>query len=165
MSFVSQNNQDLLWDLIAETNLLHTVADRIPVIQQKFQFLIMKYQFDDVYTTITDKNKVLLKDMIEYIKSCQDKIDTAETLRKQREDTLQQSMSAIEEDFKQYSTRQKPAEINFADPEPDPKSYTPIQQVLQSQQNERENEHKLDILIQEMREIKKLMSKVLEQNE
>ena len=29
MSLVSQDNQDLLWDLIAETGILHTVDRRI----------------------------------------------------------------------------------------------------------------------------------------
>jgi hypothetical protein len=45
MSYVSKDNQNLLWELIGESGLLHTVADRIPMIQQHFQSVLMKYQY------------------------------------------------------------------------------------------------------------------------
>ena len=56
MSFVSQDNQNLLWELIAESGLLHTVSDRIPMVQVQFQSKLMKYQFSSI--TLTEKNKL-----------------------------------------------------------------------------------------------------------
>ena len=55
MTYVSQDNQNLLWELIAESNLLHTVSDRIPMVQQQLQSILMKYQFQTM--NLTEKNK------------------------------------------------------------------------------------------------------------
>ena len=61
MTYVSQDNQNLIWELIAESNLLHTVSDRIPMIQQHFQSILMKYQFQTM--NLTEKNKLTIVDI------------------------------------------------------------------------------------------------------
>lgn len=161
MSLVSQDNQDLLWDLIAETGILHTVANRIPNVQKHFQNLLLKYQHNQYYTSVTDKNKIILQEMIQYIKSFHTKVDTAESLRLEREHSLQQSVSAIEDDFNQYAQQKKMPDIDFSDPVPDPNSYTPIQQVLHSQQEDREKYNKIDVLLKETREVKQLVNEMM----
>ena len=79
MTYVSQDNQNLLWELIAESNLLHTVSDRIPMVQQQLQSILMKYQFQTM--NLTEKNKLTIHEMVQYIKSFQDKKDTSESMQ------------------------------------------------------------------------------------
>ncbi len=161
MSFTSHDNQNLLWELIAESGLLHTVADRIPMVQQQFQSKLMKFQYDDA--TLTEKNKLVIQEMIQYIKEFQTKKETNESLQQERMNTLQQSMNAHENHFKQYALPKKVEEIDFSDPTPDPNSYTPIQQILNSQQLERNSDNKLDTLVQDIDTMKKSMSEIQEQ--
>ena len=82
MSFVSQDNQNLLWELIAESGLLQTVSDKIPMVQQQFQSRLMKYQYQD--TTLSQKNKQVIQEMVVYIKSFQNKKDTTEVHQQER---------------------------------------------------------------------------------
>ena len=161
MSFTSQDNQNLLWELIAESGLLHTVADRIPMVQQQFQSKLMKYQYDS--KSLTEKNKLVIQDMIQYIKSFQSNNETSESLQQQRMNTLQENMNIHENHFKQYALPKKVEEIDFSDPTPDPNSYTPIQQVLDSQQLKRNSDNKLDIVIQDINTVKKTISDIQEQ--
>ena len=161
MSFTSQDNQNLLWELIAESGLLHTVADRIPMVQQQFQSKLMKYQYDS--KSLTEKNKLVIQDMIQYIKSFQSNNETSESLQQQRMNTLQENMNIHENHFKQYPLPKKVEEIDFSDPTPDPNSYTPIQQVLDSQQLKRNSDNKLDIVIQDINTVKKTISDIQEQ--
>ena len=161
MSFTSQDNQNLLWELIAESGLLHTVADRIPMVQQQFQSKLMKYQYDS--KSLTEKNKLVIQDMIQYIKSFQSNNETSESLQQQRMNTLQENMNIHENHFKQYAFPKKVEEIDFSDPTPDPNSYTPIQQVLDSQQLKRNSDNKLDIVIQDINTVKKTISDIQEQ--
>ena len=161
MSFTSQDNQNLLWELIAESGLLHTVADRIPMVQQQFQSKLMKYQYDS--KSLTEKNKLVIQDMIQYIKSFQSNNETSESLQQQRMNTLQENMNIHENHFKQYAFPKKEEEIDFSDPTPDPNSYTPIQQVLDSQQLKRNSDNKLDIVIQDINTVKKTISDIQEQ--
>lgn len=161
MSFISQDNQNLLWELIAESGLLHTVADRIPMVQQQFQSKLMKFQYDSA--TLTEKNKLVIQEMIQYIKEFQTKKETSETLQQARMNTLQESMNAHENHFKQYAMPKKVEEIDFSDPKPDPNSYTPIQQVLNSQQLERNSDNKLDTLVQDIDTMKKSISEIQKQ--
>ena len=161
MSFTSQDNQNLLWELIAESGLLHTVADRIPMVQQQFQSKLMKYQYDS--KSLTEKNKLVIQDMIQYIKSLQSNNETSESLQQQRMNTLQENMNIHENHFKQYALPKKVEEIDFSDPTPDPNSYTPIQQVLDSQQLKRNSDNKLDIVIQDINTMKKTISDIQEQ--
>ena len=161
MSFTSQDNQNLLWELIAESGLLHTVADRIPMVQQQFQSKLMKYQYDS--KSLTEKNKLVIQDMIQYIKSFQSNNETSESLQQQRMNTLQENMNIHENHFKQYALPKKVEEIDFSDPTPDPNSYTPIQQGLDSQQLKRNSDNKLDIVIQDINTVKKTISDIQEQ--
>tara|TARA_Y100000994_G_C15443758_1_gene339518 strand:- start:325 stop:594 length:270 start_codon:yes stop_codon:yes gene_type:complete len=82
-------------------------------------------------------------------------------LRLEREQSLQQSVSAIEDDFNQYAQQKKMPDIDFSDPVPDPNSYTPIQQVLHSQQEDREKYNKIDVLLKETREVKQLVNEMM----
>ena len=160
MTFISQDNQNLLWELIAESGLLHTVSDRIPMVQQQFQGNLMKYQFSDI--TLTEKNKLVIQEMITYIKSVQEKKDTNESLQNERINTLQENMNAHEAHFKQYALPKKVQEIDFSDPKPDPNSYTPIQQVLNSQQLERNADNKIDTILKELQEMKDMMNIIID---
>ena len=72
-------------------------------------------------------------------------------------------MNAHENHFKQYALPKKVEEIDFSDPTPDPNSYTPIQQVLDSQQLKRNSDNKLDIVIQDINTVKKTISDIQEQ--
>ena len=155
MTYVSQDNQNLIWELIAESNLLHTVSDRIPMVQQHFQSILMKYQFQTM--NLTEKNKLTIHEMVQYIKSFQDKKDTSESMQQERIQTLQQTMNAHEAHFKEYSQPKKVNEIDFSDPKPDPNSYTPIQQILDSKQLERSADNKIDIVLKELQELKSIM--------
>ena len=76
---------------------------------------------------------------------------------------LLQSMNAHENHFKQYALPKKVEEIDFSDPKPDPNSYTPIQQVLNSQQLERNSDNKLDTLVQDIGTMKNSISEIQEQ--
>ena len=155
MSYVSQDNQNLLWELIAESDLLHTVSDRIPMVQQKFQAILMKYQFQRM--DLTQKNKLTINEMVQYIKSLHDKKDTSDSIQYERIQTLQQTMNAHEAHFKEYSQPKKVNEIDFSDPKPDPNSYTPIQQILDSKQLERSADNKIDIVLKEIQDLKSIM--------
>ena len=101
--------------------------------------------------------------MIQYIKEFQTKKETSESLQQERMNTLQQSMNAHENHFKQYALPKKVEEIDFSDPKPDPNSYTPIQQVLNSQQLERNSDNKLDTLVQDIGTMKNSISEIQEQ--
>jgi hypothetical protein len=160
MSYVSQENQNLLWELIAESEILHTVSDRIPMVQQQFQSILMKYQF--VTMELTHKNKSTIQEMVQYIKSLQDKKDTSESMQQERIQTLQQSMNAHEAHFKEYTQPKKVKEIDFSDPSPDPNSFTPIQQILDSKQLERSGDNKIDTVLKELQEIKSIMLSIQE---
>ena len=103
MSYVSKDNQNLLWELIGESGLLHTVADGIPMIQQHFQSVLMKYQYLNM--DLTQQNKATIHDMVQYIKSFQDKKDTSESMQQERMETLQQSMDAHQAHFKEAQER------------------------------------------------------------
>lgn len=161
MTFISQDNQNLLWELIAESGLLHTVSDRIPMIQQQFQSRLMKFQYESI--SLTEKNKSVIRDMVQYIKEFQAKKDTSESLQQERMNALQESMHVHENHFKQYALPKKVEEIDFSDPKPDANSYTPIQQVLNSQQIERNSDNKLDTLIHDIETMKNSISTIQEQ--
>ncbi len=161
MSYVSHENQNLLWELIAESGLLHTVSDRIPMIQQHFQSILMKYQYQNM--DLTQKNKTTIHEMVQYIKSFQNKHDTSETLQQQRMQTLQQSMNAHEAHFKEYSQPKKVEEIDFSDPKPDPNSFTPIQQILDSKQLERSADNKIDMVLKEIQDLKSIINNIQSQ--
>ena len=66
-------------------------------------------------------------------------------------------MNAHEAHFKEYSQPKKVNEIDFSDPKPDPNSYTPIQQILDSKQLERSADNKIDIVLKELQELKSIM--------
>ena len=155
MEYVSRENQNLLWELIAESGLLHTVADRIPLIQQQFQSVLMKYQYQDI--TLTEKNKITISAMVQYIKSFQEKKDTSESIRNDRMQSLQNSMNAHEAHFKQYAEPKKVQEIDFSDPTPDLSNYAPIQQILDNKQLERNADNKIDMVLKELQEVKTIM--------
>ena len=155
MSFVSQDNQNLLWELIAESGLLHTVADRIPMVQKQYQSLLMRYQYDT--SDITEKNKKVIHEMISYIKSVQAKNETNENIQSERMKTLQDNMNAHEAHFKQYNQPKQVEEIDFSDPTPDPNSLTPIQQILDSKQLERTADNKIDMVLKDLQEVKTIM--------
>ena len=97
------------------------------MVQQQFQSKLIKFQYD--HATLTQKNKLVIQEMIQYIKEFQTKKETSESLQQERMNTLQQSMNAHENHFKQYALPKKVEEIDFSDPKPDPNSYTPIQQL------------------------------------
>jgi len=160
MSYVSQDNQNLLWELIAESELLHTVSDRIPMVQQQFQLILMKYQYQTL--DLTQKNKSTIQEMVQYIKSLQDKKDTSESMQQERIQTLQQSMNAHEAHFKEYTQPKKVEEIDFSDPKPDPNSFTPIQQILDSKHLERSADNKIDIVLKEIQDLKSIMLDIQE---
>ena len=155
MSYVSKDNQNLLWELIGESGLLHTVADRIPMIQQHFQSVLMKYQYLNM--DLTQQNKATIHDMVQYIKSFQDKKDTSESMQQERMETLQQSMDAHQAHFKEFSEPKKVEEIDFSDPKPDPNTFTPIEQILDSKQLERSGDNKIDTVLKEIQELKSIM--------
>jgi hypothetical protein len=155
MSYVSKDNQNLLWELIGESGLLHTVADRIPMIQQHFQSVLMKYQYLNM--DLTQQNKATIHDMVQYIKSFQDKKDTSESMQQERMNTLQQSMNAHEAHFKEFSEPKKVEEIDFSDPKPDPSTFTPIEQILDNKQLERSADNKIETVLKEMQELKSIM--------
>jgi hypothetical protein len=115
----------------------------------------MKYQFQTM--NLTEKNKLTIHEMVQYIKSFQDKKDTSESMQQERIQTLQQSMNAHEAHFKQFNQPKKVNEIDFSDPKPDPNSYTPIQQILDSKQLERSADNKIDIVLKELQELKSIM--------
>ena len=155
MSYVSKDNQNLLWELIGESGLLHTVADRIPMIQQHFQSVLMKYQYLNM--DLTQQNKATIHDMVQYIKSFQDKKDTSESMQQERMETLQQSMDAHQAHFKEFSEPKKVEEIDFSDPKPAPNTFTPIEQILDSKQLERSGDNKIDTVLKEIQELKSIM--------
>ncbi len=155
MSYVSKDNQNLLWELIGESGLLHTVADRIPMIQQHFQSVLMKYQYLNM--DLTQQNKATIHDMVQYIKSFQDKKDTSESMQQERMETLQQSMDAHQAHFKEFSEPKKVEEIDFSDPKPDPSTFTPIEQILDNKQLERSADNKIETVLKEMQELKSIM--------
>tara|TARA_A200000113_G_C8681453_1_gene295660 strand:- start:93 stop:596 length:504 start_codon:yes stop_codon:yes gene_type:complete len=155
MTYVSQDNQNLLWELIAESNLLHTVSDRIPMVQQQLQSILMKYQFQTM--NLTEKNKLTIREMVQYIKSFQDKKDTSESMQQERIETLQQTMNAHEAHFKEFNQPKKVEEIDFSDPKPDPSTFTPIEQILDNKQLERSADNKIDTVLKEIQEIKSIM--------
>ena len=155
MSYVSKDNQNLLWELIGESGLLHTVADRIPMVQQHFQTILMKYQDQNI--DLTQKNKATIHEMVLYIKSFQDKKDTSESMQQERMQTLQQSMNAHEAHFKQYNQPKQVEEIDFSDPKPDPNTFTPIEQILDNKQLERSADNKIDTVLKEIQELKSIM--------
>ena len=155
MSYVSKDNQNLLWELIGESGLLHTVADRIPMIQQHFQSVLMKYQYLNM--VLTKQNKATIHDMVQYIKSFQDKKDTSESMQQERMETLQQSMDAHQAHFKEFSEPKKVEEIDFSDPKPDPSTFTPIEQILDNKQLERSADNKIETVLKEMQELKSIM--------
>ena len=155
MSYVSKDNQNLLWELIGESGLLHTVADRIPMIQQHFQSVLMKYQYLNM--DLTQQNKATIHDMVQYIKSFQDKKDTSESMQQERMETLQQSMDAHQAHFKEFSEPKKVEEIDFSDPKPDPNTFTPIEQILDNKQLERSADNKIETVLKEMQELKSIM--------
>lgn len=161
MSYVSKDNQNLLWELIGESGLLHTVADRIPMVQQHFQAILMKYQHQNI--DLTQKNKATIHEMVLYIKSFQDKKDTSESMQQERMQTLQQSMNAHEAHFKQYNQPKQVEEIDFSDPKPDPNSFTPIDQILDKKQLERSSDNKIDTVLKEIQELKSIMLDIQKQ--
>ena len=125
------------------------------MVHQHFQSILMKYQFQTM--NLTEKNKLTIHEMVQYIKSFQDKKDTSESMQQERIQTLQQTMNAHEAHFKEYSQPKKVNEIDFSDPKPDPNSYTPIQQILDSKQLERSADNKIDIVLKELQELKSIM--------
>ena len=155
MSYVSKDNQNLLWELIGESGLLHTVADGIPMIQQHFQSVLMKYQYLNM--DLTQQNKATIHDMVQYIKSFQDKKDTSESMQQERMETLQQSMDAHQAHFKEFSEPKKVEEIDFSDPKPDPSTFTPIEQILDNKQLERSADNKIETVLKEIQELKSIM--------
>ncbi len=155
MSYVSKDNQNLLWELIGESGLLHTVADRIPMVQQHFQSVLMKYQYLNM--DLTQQNKATIHDMVQYIKSFQDKKDTSESMQQERMETLQQSMDVHQAHFKEFSEPKKVAEIDFSDPKPDPSTFTPIEQILDNKQLERSADNKIETVLKEIQELKSIM--------
>ena len=90
--------------------------------------ILMKYQFQTM--NLTEKNKLTIREMVQYIKSFQDKKDTSESMQQERIETLQQTMNAHEAHFKEFNQPKKVEEIDFSDPKPDPSTFTPIEQIL-----------------------------------
>ena len=72
-------------------------------------------------------------------------------------------MNAHEAHFKEYSQPKKVEEIDFSDPKPDPNSFTPIQQILDSKQLERSADNKIDMVLKEIQDLKSIINNIQSQ--
>lgn len=185
MTFTSNDNKQLLWDLINETGMFDKVAPNYnkQTIIQMFEEMLNKI---DIYNlSLTEKNKLFLSEYVKKLNYL--KIEnTKDDLQKHREHMFEERLKLKQDEFRKYMQPPKPPIINFLEPEQDAKidyidltskiknnSVIDMNEVTEVKKkvtfkpdfdkhdnNDIDKPDKYDIILSELKEIKELLLKL-----
>lgn len=121
MTFLSNENKAMLWELINETGIFDTVVNMIS--KQKmielFEELLLKINNNNL--SLTEKNKHVLSEYISILNKVHtEPIQSKEDSIKHRENLFEERLRLKQEEFRQYIAKPPPA-INFLEKEQDHK--------------------------------------------
>lgn len=130
MTFLSNENKGLLWELIKETGIFDKLINVVSrnKIMEIFEELLLK--IDNNNLSITEKNKKFLSEYMMVLnqlyqpeiyqerKDVYINIETKEQMKKQREELFEERLRLKQEEFLKFQP-QKPAAINFLEKEQD----------------------------------------------
>lgn len=121
MSFLSNENKGLLWELVNDTGIfdkLVNIASRDKILEI-FEELLLKINNNNL--SIKDKNKMFLSEYISSLHKLEPmemNIETKEQMKKQREHLFEERLRLKQEEFRKYQP-QRPQPINFLEKEQD----------------------------------------------
>jgi hypothetical protein len=123
MSFLSNENKGLLWELVKDTGIFDKLVNIVSrtKIMELFEELLLK--IDNNNLSIKEKNKQFLSDYMNALNKFQTmeiNIETKEQLKKQREDLFEERLRLKQEEFRRFQPQIPPA-INFLEKEQDVK--------------------------------------------
>ncbi len=123
MSFLSNENKGLLWELVKDTGIFDKLVNVVSrnKIMEIFEELLLKINNNNL--SIKEKNKQFLSDYISTLNKLQTmeiNIETKEQLKKQREDLFEERLRLKQEEFRKFQPQIPPA-INFLEKEQDVK--------------------------------------------
>ncbi len=123
MSFLSNENKGLLWELVKDTGIFDRLVNVVSRnrIMELFEELLLK--IDNNNLSIKEKNKQFLSDYISTLNKLQTmeiNMETKEQMKKQREDLFEERLRLKQEEFRKFQPQIPPA-INFLEKEQDVK--------------------------------------------
>jgi hypothetical protein len=123
MSFLSNENKGLLWELVKDTGIFDKLVNIVSrsKIMEIFEELLLK--IDNNNLSIKEKNKQFLGEYIHTLNQLQTmeiNIETKEELKKQRENLFEERLRLKQEEFRKFQPQIPPA-INFLEKEQDVK--------------------------------------------
>ncbi len=127
MTFLSNENKGLLWELIKDTGIFDQMMNRVSrdKLMEVFEELLLK---NNNHLPIKEKNKQFLSEYIATLNQLKEpRIETHETkelMKRQRENLFEERLRLKQEEFRQFQP-QKPSAINFLEKEQDVK-FEPI---------------------------------------
>lgn len=121
MSFLSNENKGLLWELVKDTGIFDRLVNIVSRnrIMELFEELLLK--IDNNNLSIKEKNKQFLSDYINTLNKFQTmeiNMETKEQMKKQREDLFEERLRLKQEEFRRYQPQIPPA-INFLEKDQD----------------------------------------------
>lgn len=123
MSFLSNENKGLLWELVKDTGIFDKLVNIVSRtnIMELFEELLLK--IDNNNLSIKEKNKQFLSEYMSVLNKFQTmeiNLETKEKLKKQREDLFEERLRLKQEEFRRFQPQIPPA-INFLEKEQDVK--------------------------------------------
>ena len=145
MIFNSDQNKELVWNILLEQNLFNGLSnDTFLIAKENFDNLFLKYDKHSI--TNIEKNKIIIKEYSIYIKNLKDKkktnknISNIEVLK-----PLEEVKIKIDDDFKNKQEefislikKNIPDEPKFEDEEEVPFTHNELQDILEKTRAERE---------------------------
>lgn len=156
MSFLSNENKGLLWELVKDTGIFDRLVNIVSRnrIMEIFEELLLK--IDNNNLSIKEKNKQFLMDYMGTLNQLQNmeiNMETKEQMKKQREDLFEERLRLKQEEFRRYQPQIPPA-INFLEKEQDIK-FEPQKDYIDLSNINYDNK---TIHMNEVKEVKKRVS-------